>query len=314
MASGGYTLDLGTVPLLDVLESSVDSLRPDAETKGIAVESRFVSDTGSLRADATRLQQVVWNILSNALKYTPPGGRVTVSSERIGDTVEIRIADTGKGIAPDFMPHVFEPFRQASAGTGRTSTGLGLGLAIVRHLVELHGGRVRIESPGIGWGTTVVVALPVAGPAWAGKSPIAAREAEPVEDVRLNGLHVLVVEDDRECRELVSTILDCAGARVTAVSSAREAIMLLESAPTDVLVSDIGMPGEDGFTLITRVRGLDGAVAKIPALALTGYEAAGRDALMPGRFQRIAVKPIEPTQLVATIARLASSRGQFDPL
>jgi len=208
------------------------------------------------------------------------------------------------------LPHVFEPFRQASAGTTRTGTGLGLGLAIVRHLVELHGGSVQAESPGLGRGATFVVKLPVAGPATSADTPEAPGQAEHAGDVvRLDGVHVLIVEDDHECRELVQVILQNAGARVTAVASAREAIQALRTSTQDVLVSDIGMPEEDGFALIGQVRNLTGAVAKIPALALTGYaQTANSDALMPGKFQRIALKPIEPHRLVAMVAALVMER------
>jgi PAS domain S-box-containing protein len=311
MVSGRYTLDLGKVPILDVLETSIESLRPSAEAKHVALEIRLASNIGAVHGDATRLQQVVLNLLSNAVKYTPAGGTVWLSSERRGRELEIRVHDTGEGISPEFLPNVFEPFRQASAGTTRTGGGLGLGLAIVRHLVELHGGTVRAESPGLGQGATFVVVLPIAGP---GESPDiperAQREEHAAEVVRLDGVRVLVVEDDRECRELVHTILESAGAQITSVSSAREAIDTLMTSRADVLVSDIGMPDEDGFALIGKIRSLEGAVAKIPALALTGYaQSATSNALNPGQFQRIALKPIEPQHLVAMVAALAANSG-----
>ena len=310
LVSGRYALDLGAVAFGEVLESTVDSLRPGAEAKSVAIECSFAPDIGTLNGDATRLQQVIANLLSNAVKYTPPGGTVRLSSARVGAQVEICVRDTGEGIAAEFLPHVFEPFRQASAGTTRTGTGLGLGLAIVRHLVELHGGSVQAESPGLGRGATFVVKLPVAGPATSADTPEAPGQAEHAGDVvRLDGVHVLIVEDDHECRELVQVILQNAGARVTAVASAREAIQALRTSTQDVLVSDIGMPEEDGFALIGQVRNLAGAVAKIPALALTGYaQTANSDALMPGKFQRIALKPIEPHRLVAMVAALVMER------
>ncbi len=307
LTSGRYALDLGTVSLVDVLESSIESLRPSAEAKGLVIESRFASDTGTVHGDVTRLQQVVWNLLSNAVKYTPPGGTVSLSTERTGGSLEIRVSDTGQGISPEFLPHVFEPFRQASAGTTRTDPGLGLGLAIVRHLVHRHGGTVRVESLGLGLGATFVVQLPV---------PVAGKPADMEHNLeraqhagvsRLDEVRVLVVEDDRECRELLQVILESAGARVTAAASARDAMDSLTRSQPDVLVSDIGMPGEDGFALIRRIRKLDGAIARIPALALTGYaQTAGSDAVRPERFQRIAVKPIDPRELVAIVADLAS--------
>jgi PAS domain S-box-containing protein len=306
LSSGRYALDLTTVPVADVLESSIESLRPSAEAKGVAIESRFASDTGSVHADATRLQQVAWNLLSNAVKYTGSGGTVSLRTTRTDGELEIRVSDTGQGIAPAFLPHVFVPFRQASAGTTRTDAGLGLGLAIVRHLVHLHGGSVRAESPGLGQGATFIVQLPVA----AGEPAEARDKPERAQDgggVRLDGVRVLVVEDDRECRELLQVILENAGAQVTPASSVRDAIDTVTTCEPDVLVSDIGMPGEDGFALIRKIRSLDGAIAKIPALALTGYEqTAGSDAVRPERFQQIAVKPIDPQALVAIVAGLAS--------
>ena len=306
MSSGRYALDLATVPVTDVLESSVESLRPTAEAKGVVIESRFASDTGSVHGDATRLQQVVWNLLSNAVKYTGPGGTVSLRTTRTDRELEIRVSDTGQGIPPGFLPHVFEPFRQASAGTTRTDAGLGLGLAIVRHLVHLHGGTVRAESQGLGLGATFIVQLPAAAaePAEVKDKP---ERAQDGGGMRLDGVRVLVVEDDRECRELLQVILEGAGAQVTSASSVRDAMDTVTTCELDVLVSDIGMPGEDGFALIRKIRSLDGAIAKIPALALTGYEqTAGADAVRPERFQQIAVKPIDPQELVAIVAGLAA--------
>ena len=306
LSSGRYALDVATVPVVDVLSSSVESLRPSAEAKGVVIESRFAPDTGSVIGDATRLQQVVWNLLSNAVKYTGPGGTVSLRTKRTDGELEIRVSDSGLGIAPGFLPYVFEPFRQASAGTTRTDAGLGLGLAIVRHLVHLHGGTVRAESPGLGLGATFIVQLPAA----AGEPAEVKDKRERAQDdggVPLDGVRVLVVEDDRECRELLQVILENAGARVTSASSVRDAMDTVTTCEPDVLVSDIGMPGEDGFALIRKIRNLDGAIAKIPALALTGYEqTAGSDAVRPERFQQIAVKPIDPQELVAIVAKLAS--------
>jgi PAS domain S-box-containing protein len=307
LASSRYALHLGEVSLVDVLESSIESLRPSADAKGVVIESRFAPDTGLVHGDATRLQQVVWNLLSNAVKYTAAGGTVSLSTERTGSELEIRVRDTGQGISPEFLPHVFEPFRQASAGTTRTDAGLGLGLAIVRHLVHLHGGTVRAESPGEGLGATFIVQLPSVRGGEPAETTDKPQRAQDASVARLDGVRVLVVEDDRECRELLQVILESAGARVTAASSARDAMDALARSQPDVLVSDIGMPGEDGFALIRRIRKLDGAIAKIPALALTGYaQKAGSDAVRPERFQQIAVKPIDPHELVTIVAGLAS--------
>jgi PAS domain S-box-containing protein len=305
LISGRYVLDLSTVPLEDVLENTLDGFRGSADAKGVTITTQVPPHSLKLHADATRLQQIVGNLLSNAIKYTPNGGRIWLSARRVGDNVELTVRDSGQGIAADFLPHVFEPFRQASGGTTRADTGLGLGLAIVKHLVDLHAGTIRAESAGLNHGATFVVELPLA------KSTAVADRVEPTEPafevLRLEGLRILIVEDDPECRELVHIILEKAGARVTAVSSAREAIDALRVSRPDALVSDIGMPDEDGFALISKVRSLSGPVAQIPALALTGYAQLANDALLPGRFQKVALKPIDPRQLVATVASLSAT-------
>jgi PAS domain S-box-containing protein len=303
LISGRYTLHLSAVPLDEVMENTLDSFRANADARGVTITTDFPSHSLHVHADAVRLQQIVGNLLSNAIKYTPAGGRVSLSTRRVGESVQITVRDTGQGITADFLPHLFEPFRQAAGGTTRADTGLGLGLAIVKHLVDLHGGTVRAESAGPNQGATFVVELPLA------KRAVADR-VEPVEPAidgpRLEGLQVLVVEDDPECRELVHVILEKAGAHITAVSSVREAMAVLSVSQPDALVSDIGMPDEDGFALISKVRSLSGAIANTPALALTGYAQLANDALLPGRFQRVALKPIDPRQLVETVAALVS--------
>jgi PAS domain S-box-containing protein len=305
LISGRYVLDLSTVPLEDVLENTLDGFRGSADAKGVTITTQVPPHSLKLHADATRLQQIVGNLLSNAIKYTPNGGRIWLSARRVGNNVELTVRDSGQGITADFLPHVFEPFRQASGGTTRADTGLGLGLAIVKHLVDLHAGTIRAESAGLNHGATFVVELPLA------KGTAVADRVEPtepaIEVLRLEGLRILIVEDDPECRELVHIILEKAGARVTAVSSAREAIDALRVSRPDALVSDIGMPDEDGFALISKVRSLSGPVAQIPALALTGYAQLANDALLPGRFQKVALKPIDPRQLVATVASLSAA-------
>jgi PAS domain S-box-containing protein len=305
LISGRYVLDLSTVPLEDVLENTLDGFRGSADAKGVTITTQVPPHSLKLHADATRLQQIVGNLLSNAIKYTPNGGRIWLSARRVGNNVELTVRDSGQGITADFLPHVFEPFRQASGGTTRADTGLGLGLAIVKHLVDLHDGTIRAESAGPTHGATFVVELPLA------KGTAVAERVEPtepaIEVLRLEGLRILIVEDDPECRELVHIILEKAGARVTAVSSAREAIDALRVSRPDALVSDIGMPDEDGFALISKVRSLSGPVAQIPALALTGYAQLANDALLPGRFQKVALKPIDPRQLVATVASLSAT-------
>ena len=301
LISGRYTLDLSAVPLDEVIENTLDSCRGTADAKGVTITTDLPPRSLHVHADAVRLQQIVGNLVSNAIKYTPQGGRVSLSTCRVGDTVQITVRDTGQGITADFLPHIFEPFRQASGGTTRADTGLGLGLAIVKHLVDLHGGTIRADSAGPNQGASFVVELLLA------KRTVADHVETTVpalEAPRLDGLRVLIVEDDAECRELVHVILEKAGAHITAVSSAREAMDVLRVSRPDALVSDIGMPDEDGFALISKVRNLSGPVANTPALALTGYAQLANDALLPGRFQRVALKPIDPRQLVAMVASL----------
>src|SRR5262245_46102217 len=217
LITGRYALDLSRVTVEEILENTLEGFRASADAKGVAIITRLPPHSLSVYADAMRLQQIVGNLLSNAIKYTSGGGTVWLSARRAGDNIEITVRDSGEGITADFLPHIFEPFRQASAGTTRTDTGLGLGLAIVKRLVDLHGGTVRAESAGPGHGATFVVELPLAQAMDTGEP---AERTEPaVATTWLNGLHVLIVEDDRECRELVQVILEKAGARITAVSS-----------------------------------------------------------------------------------------------
>ena len=305
LMSGRYVLDLSTVPLEEVLEHTLDGFRGSADAKGVTITTQVLPHGLKVHADATRLQQIVGNLLSNAIKYTPKGGRIWLSARHAGDNVELTLRDSGQGITADFLPHVFEPFRQASGGTTRADTGLGLGLAIVRHLVDLHAGTIRAESAGPDQGATFVVELPLAKGTDVADRVDTAEAA--FEALRLDGLRVLIVEDDPECRELVHAILEKAGARITAVSSARDALNALRGSRPDALVSDIGMPDEDGFALISKVRNLSGPVAHTPALALTGYAQLANDALLPGRFQEVALKPIDPRQLVATVASLSAA-------
>jgi PAS domain S-box-containing protein len=314
--TGKLRLDVRPVDLASVIEGAVESVRPAAEAKGIRLQR--VLDTGRqvVSGDPERLQQVVWNLLSNAVKFTPKGGRVQVRLERINSHVEIVVSDTGRGINADVLPHVFERFLQADSSTAREHGGLGLGLAIVRHLAELHGGSVRAESAGEGQGATFTVDLPlmIARP----PQPAVARDEErvhPTADTgeqlvcppELEGLHVLFVDDEEDARALLTTILEGCGARVTAVGSAREALDELGREKFDVLLSDIGMPGEDGYWLIKRVRQLPPERGgQIRAAALTAY-ARPKDRLRVLRtgYQMHVPKPVEPAELVAVVANLA---------
>jgi len=273
-----------------------------------------VIDTGAgiVMGDAARLQQVVWNLLSNAVKFTPRGGRVQVRLGRVNSHVEIAVTDTGAGSDPEFLPHVFERFRQADQRTTRQHGGLGLGLAIVRQLVELHGGTVRADSEGEGAGSTFTVTLPVA-PVHRREEAEESRQPAAHDTLyahecpeRLDGLRVLVVDDEPDARELLAVGLGQCGAEVVTAASAREALDAIARLKFNALVSDIGMPGEDGYELIRRVRALapeEGGMT--PAVALTAYaRAEDRLRALRAGFEMHAAKPVELTELVVVIANL----------
>ncbi len=315
--TGKLRIDVRPVDPNSFIESAIEAVRPAAEAKGVRVQR--IMDTGvvSVTGDPARLQQVVWNLLSNAIKFTPKGGRVQIRMERVNSHVEITVSDTGIGIAPEFLPHVFDRFRQADQRTTRQQGGMGLGLAIVRHLVELHGGTVRAESPGEGQGATFTVLLPVAPVYQAAVEGVrvhpAARDTMPSFDCadRLDGLRVLVVDDEPDTRELLKAGLGQCGAEVTAASSAAEALVAISGGALDLLISDIGMPDEDGYDLIRRVRELPAdSGRKVPAIALTAY-ARTEDRLQALRagYQMHVPKPVEMAELVAVAASLVQ-RGK----
>ena len=315
--TGKLRVDVRPVDPNSFIEAAVEAVRPAAEAKGVRLQK--VMDTGvvTVSGDPVRLQQVVWNLLSNAIKFTPKGGRVQVRLERVNSHIEIAVSDNGQGIPSDFLPHVFDRFRQADGTTTRHHGGLGLGLAIVRHLIELHGGTVRAESPGEGRGAVFTVLLPVAPVYPAGSSEErvhpAARDTLPAFECpdRLDDLRVLVVDDEPDTREMLKAGLGQCGAVVTTVGSAAEALSEIAKAPPDVLVSDIGMPDEDGYELIRKVRNLraerGGAV---PAIALTAY-ARTEDRLQALRagYQMHVTKPVELTELAAVVSSLAKRGG-----
>jgi PAS domain S-box-containing protein len=298
------------INLVQVIEAAIDTVRPTADLKRIQVSSRLDRSVDLVEGDPDRLQQVVWNLLSNAIKFTPEGGRVSVRLTRVNSHAQIKVIDTGIGISPDFLPYVFERFRQAESTTTKVHGGLGLGLAIVRNLVELHGGTIRVESPGVGQGATFIVQLPLIS----NPSPVSDLEqlalqgqASLEDSLSLSGLRVLIVDDEIDTREFLVIALEQYGAEVIAAASADEAMRLLERLKPSVMVSDIGMPVEDGYTLIRRIRALAPKQGgTIPAAALTAYvrEEDRIQALQAG-FQMHVPKPIEPMQLVAVVAKLA---------
>src|SRR5688572_23121132 len=289
------------------IDAAVEAVRPAAEAKGVRVQK--VIDTGaiSIPGDPVRLQQVVWNLLSNAIKFTPRGGRVQIRSERVNSHLEIVVSDTGQGISADFLPHVFDRFRQADQKTSRQHGGMGLGLAIVRHLVEMHGGTVRAMSEGEGRGSTFTVMLPIS-PVYqvdpsGGRVHPAARDLLPPDDnnERLDGLRILVVDDEADTRDLLKQGLEYCGAKVSVAGSASEAIDALMMTHPDILISDIGMPGIDGYDLIRQVRGLPpDRGGKVPAIALTAYTRT-EDRLQSLRagYDMHVPKPVELAELVA---------------
>ena len=311
--TGKLRIDVRQLDPNSFVEAAVEAVRPAAEAKGVRVQK--IMDTGvvTVSGDPVRLQQVVWNLLSNAIKFTPRGGRVQVRLERVNSHIEIAVTDTGAGIAPDFLPHVFDRFRQADQRTTRQHGGMGLGLAIVRHLVELHGGTVRAESAGEGQGATFTVLLPVAPVYQAAAEGVrvhpAARETLPSFDCadRLDGLRVLVVDDERDTRELLQAGLGQCGAEVTVAGSAAEALAAMRAAAPDLLISDIGMPEEDGYTLIRRVRALPAeGGGRVPAIALTAYaRVEDRMQALRAGYQMHVPKPVEMAELVAVAASLA---------
>ncbi|BAZ26501.1 PAS/PAC sensor hybrid histidine kinase [Kalymmatonema gypsitolerans NIES-4073] len=312
---GKLRLNVRAVDLLSVIEAAIDTVHPAALAKNIQLQPVLDPAAGPVFGDSDRLQQIVWNLLSNAVKFTPKGGRVQIRLERVHSHVEIIVADTGKGISPEFLPYVFERFRQADSSITRSFGGLGLGLSIVRNLVDLHGGSVHVESPGEGQGTTFTVKLPI--------SPVSIKIEEPERvhptvggslafdcTPRLDGLRILVVDDEVDARELLIQILVECGAEVVAVATADEVIVALEEQTSDsrfdILISDIGMPEQDGYVLVRRVRTLDSNQGgRIPAVALTAYaRAEDRKAALLAGFQSHVAKPVEPGELIAVIANL----------
>jgi signal transduction histidine kinase/CheY-like chemotaxis protein len=307
VVSGKLRLDVQPVAAPDVVAAAIDAIRPAAMAKNIAVATAIGPGELTVSGDAGRLQQVIWNLLSNAVRFTPSGGRIDVEVARTADSVSIAVRDSGTGIAADFLPHVFERFRQGGAGTTRTHGGLGLGLAIVRHLVELHGGTVRAENNTAGPGATFHVALPARAHAAAEQHDLRLRALEDRRraPVRLDGVQVLVADDDLNARELLVAVLESAGAEVRAASSSEDALMLLETWSPDVLLSDIEMPGEDGYTLMRKVRALAGQRGHIAAVAVTAHARQDdRAKAFAAGFEWHLAKPIDPAELVSVIVSL----------
>ncbi|MEG5059779.1 response regulator [Microcoleus sp. A2-C5] len=304
---GKLNFNLYPIQLKNVIEMAIDSLKPLAETKSIVIEFQSDSNVGKVIGDSDRLQQVIWNLLSNAIKFTPEEGKIEVRLKLVGDEAQIQIIDSGIGIAPDFLPYVFDRFRQADSSTTRSYGGLGLGLAIVRHLVEQHGGKVGAQN-NTGEGAKFTVSLPVAEDNGQGDLDDCSELNDATEALpTLANLQLLVVDDDDDTREFLIAVLEDEGAVVRSAASVAGALAALESSWPDVLLSDIGMPGADGYELIARVREMEVLRdRKMPAIALTAYvrESDRRQALEAG-FQMHLSKPVEVTKLIAGIANVA---------
>ncbi|HWU89359.1 MAG TPA: ATP-binding protein [Kofleriaceae bacterium] len=313
IVSGKIRLDVQGVDLASIIEAAIDSVRPSAEARSIRLRKTLDPLAGPVFGDPHRLQQVVWNLLSNAVKFTPRGGKVDVLLRRVSSHVEIAVTDSGIGLSAEFLPYIFERFRQADSSTTRRHGGLGLGLSIVKQLVELHGGGVRAESPGLGQGATFVVSLPLRAIREDEHSEHPTARTWPIQraEIQLSGVKVLVVDDEPDARELLKSVLAEAGAAVITAGSADEALELVRSARLDVIVSDIGMPERDGYQLMRAVRGLPAAEGgRTPAIALTAF-ARSEDrtrALLAG-YQVHVAKPIEPHELVVTIGSLTGRTG-----
>lgn len=308
IVSGKLRLELLPVDPAVVVRHATEALAPDAATKEIALDLEAPLGIATVQADEGRLQQVVWNLLSNAIKFTPRGGRIVVRLRVDAECAEIIVSDTGRGIAPDALEHIFDRFRQADSSTTRRYGGLGLGLSIVRELVQMQGGVVSAESDGEDMGSTFTVSLPLV----AGVSPPAPAVGSARFDAgALAGVDILTVDDDEDARTLVREILEDAGATVRTASSAAEAMQALRHRAPDVLVSDIGMPGEDGYALIRRVRALPAADARnVPAIAVTAFTRAGdRQMALDAGFQHHVPKPVDPRALIALIADLRPGRA-----
>jgi CheY-like chemotaxis protein len=299
--------------LVTIVDAALDAVRPAMEAKDIKIETLIDSSLRLVSGDPDRLQQVVWNVLSNAAKFTPAGGKVEIAVGQNKAHVEIKVMDTGPGIDPTFLPHVFERFRQADGSTTRTHGGLGLGLAIVRHLVELHGGTIAVDNRTDGAGAVFTIRLPLPSGELRAESLTTSvfKENQP-EPLGLQGLRILIVDDETDALDLISMELAQHGAQVTGAASAEEALQALKKENFDVLISDIGMPQMDGYNLIREIRKQeDGTQKPIPAVALTAY-ARVQDrmrAILAGYNTHVA-KPVEANELVTVVASLAGRLGK----
>jgi signal transduction histidine kinase/ActR/RegA family two-component response regulator len=315
IVSGKLRLDLKRVELGSVIQAAIDTARPAAEAKDIQLAAAVAGDAGAVAGDPARLQQVVSNLLSNAIKFAPAGGSVQVRVENAGSSVELTIQDDGPGIQPGILPYVFERFRQGDASTTRAHKGLGLGLAIVRHLIEMHGGTIQAQNRRDRSGAIFKATLPVSDSLASSLSgaPVFSSEGRAFEPSisSLKAMRILVVDDEADAREVVATVLERCGAEVMVAAAAADALGILERERPDVLVADIEMPAEDGYSLIRKVRSLPGnRGGDTPAVALTAYASASdRARLLEAGFSRHVPKPVQPAELITVIGALAKSHS-----
>jgi PAS domain S-box-containing protein len=305
IVSGKLRLALETVAIEEVINGAIEAVRPSADARHIAILTSFATNLGTTIADPTRLQQVIWNLLSNAVKFTPKGGTIIIDARRSSSHVQISVKDNGEGIDPQFLPHMFEPFRQAENPSTRLHGGLGLGLSIVRYLVEAHGGNVSAESPGRGLGSTFCLTLPVGAlkPEQSKHfTPVLQEPRAPIVTGRLAGVDVLLVDDDREARELVRAALRQAGANVIAVESARLALAELADRHPDLIITDIAMPMMDGYALAREIRKRK-ELSKSKLVALSAFPVS-KTANSDAGFDEYLTKPIDPFELVDSVARV----------
>lgn len=309
IVGGKLNLEVSPIDLLPVIKAAIEVVRPAADAKEITIDVNYDPHVGPVSGDPSRLQQIIWNLLSNAVKFTPKGGTVRIDFRRHDSYAELIVHDSGIGISPDFLPHVFERFRQAESTATRSHRGMGLGLAIVRHLIELHGGTVWAASEGENRGASFTVHLPLA-PVQR-NSPVATLAAarNGAHENVLNGLRILLVEDEPDARELIAMLLQGSGASVEAVDSAGDALQRLPLFIPDLLLSDIGLPRESGYDLIRKVRSLSSDLNKVPAIALTAFATdSDRKMSLSAGFQAHLAKPVEPTDLVSTIKKLLNGK------
>ena len=312
--TGKLTLNLETVDLIQIVQSAIDVVRPSVEAKEIQLKTFFDSKVNQIRGDRDRLQQIFWNLLSNAVKFTPNKGQIEIRVTDNNSNIEIEVCDSGKGINPEFLPFVFERFRQADSSYTRQVGGLGLGLAIVRHLVELHGGSVGVKSDGEGSGATFIVVLPAFAqqnlPHNGGQNQD--KSSAPFEmENSLKGVRVLMVEDDEDSREMLREMFRHYEMEIVAVDSAAEALKSIEKFQPEILISDVGLPGEDGYDLIRKVRQLAPEQGgQVPAVALTGYASLqDRDRALDFGFQEHLPKPVDLEKLIELIKKLIARKN-----